>query len=201
LLYLSYTPLESLDDEEKRDFAYNLGIAALVGEETYNFGDLLAHPIVDSLKGTDKEWLAHLLHTFNQGDMKGYQDLIGQFVSQLEREPVLLAKAELLKEKISILRLMEMVFERQAVDRHIPFSMISVPPEMDLELLVMKALSLKLIKGYIDQVDQQLVVTWVQPRVLGLEQIAKMKDRLDEWTKRVHITLIFMEQGTPDLFS
>jgi len=65
----------------------------------------------------------------------------------------------------------------------------------------MKALSLKLIKGYIDQVDQQVVVTWVQPRVLGLEQIAKMRDRLDDWTKRVHQTLIFMEQGTPDLFS
>jgi len=201
LLYLSYTPLESLDDEEKRSFAYNLGIAALVGEETYNFGDLLAHPIVDSLKGSDKEWLAQLLRTFNQGDMEGYQNLIAQYGPQLESEPQLLAKADLLKEKISILRLMEMVFERQAVDRHIPFSIISVPPEMDLELLVMKALSLKLIKGYIDQVEKQLVVTWVQPRVLGLEQIAKMKDRLDEWTKRVHSTLIFMEQGTPDLFS
>jgi len=201
LLYLSYTPLESLDDQEKRDFAYNLGVAALVGEETYNFGDLLAHPIVDSLKGTNREWLAHLLRAFNQGDMKAYQDIIAQYSFELEKEPLLVQKADLLKEKIAILRLMEMVLDRQAVDRHIPFNMIFVPPEMDLEVLAMKALSLKLIKGYIDQVEEQLVVTWVQPRVLELEQIAKMKDRLDAWTKRVHSTLIFMEAGTPDLFS
>jgi len=205
LLYLSYTPLESLAEDEKRSFAYNLGIAALVGEETYNFGDLLAHPIVESLQGTEKEWLAHLLRAFNQGDIAGYEGLIARYGLQLEKEPLLVSKTDLLKEKISILCLMEMVFDRQSVDRHIPFRAIAestkLPAEMDLELLVMKALSLKLIKGYIDQVEQQVVVTWVQPRVLGLEQIGKMKDRLDEWSKKVHSTLVFMEQGTPDLFS
>jgi len=106
LLYLSYTPLESLDDDAKRDFAYNLGVAALVGEETYNFGDLvsryfslmcpnrlvlisccqLAHPIVDSLNGTKREWLAHLLRAFNQGDIAAYESLIARYGSELEQE-------------------------------------------------------------------------------------------------------------------
>jgi len=205
LLYLSYTPLESLGDEEKRDFAYGLGVAALVGEEIYNFGDLLAHPIVESLNGTNREWLAHLLRAFNSGDIGAYEALIGRFGSELEKEPLLVVKTDLLKEKISILCLIEMVFNRHSVDRNIPFRVIAegtkLPSGMDLELLVMKALSLKLIKGYIDQVEQEVVVTWVQPRVLGLEQIAKMKDRLDDWTKRVHESLVFMEQGTPDLFA
>jgi len=204
-LYLSYTPLESLPDQEKRDFAYNLGVAALAGEDTYNFGDLLAHPIVESLHGTSKEWLAHLLRAFNQGDITAYEGIIGRYGSDLEQEPLLASKTDLLKEKICIMCLMETVFDRQSVDRHLPFRVIAestkLPGGMDLEVLVMKALSLKLIKGYIDQVDQQVVVTWVQPRVLGLEQIAKMRDRLDEWTKRVHGSLVFMEQGTPDLFS
>jgi len=205
LQYLSYTPLESLTEEEKGDFAYNLGVAALAGEDTYNFGDLLVHPIVESLNGTRREWLAHLLRAFNQGDIAAYEGIINRYGTDLEQEPLLATKTELLKEKICILCLMEMVFDRQSVDRHIPFRVIAestkLPGGMDLEVLVMKALSLKLIKGYIDQVDQQVVVTWVQPRVLGLEQIAKMRDRLDDWTKRVHSTNIFMEQGTPDLFS
>jgi len=205
LQYLSYTPIESLDEEEKRDFAYNLGVAALAGEDTYNFGDLLTHPIVESLKDTRREWLAHLLRAFNQGDIAAYEGIISRFGNELEQEPHLASKTDLLKEKICILCLMEMVFDRQSVDRHIPFRVIAestkLPSGMDLEVLVMKALSLKLIKGYIDQVDQQVVVTWVQPRVLGIEQIGKMKDRLDDWTKRVYSTLLFMEAGTPDLFS
>lgn len=40
-----------------------------------------------------------------------------------------------------------------------------------VELLVMKALSLDLVKGTIDQVDQKVQITWVQPRVLDKEQV------------------------------
>lgn len=35
----------------------------------------------------------------------------------------------------------------------------------------MKALSLGLLKGSIDEVDQKVHMTWVQPRVLDLEQV------------------------------
>ena len=40
-----------------------------------------------------------------------------------------------------------------------------------VELLVMKALSLGLVKGHIDEVEQRIHMTWVQPRVLDLEQV------------------------------
>lgn len=35
----------------------------------------------------------------------------------------------------------------------------------------MKALSVGLIKGNIDEVDQKVQMTWVQPRVLDLQQV------------------------------
>ena len=38
-------------------------------------------------------------------------------------------------------------------------------------MLVMKALSLGLVKGSIDEVDNRVHLTWVQPRVLDLEQV------------------------------
>lgn len=39
-------------------------------------------------------------------------------------------------------------------------------------MLVMKALSLGLVKGHIDEVEQRVHMTWVQPRVLDLGQVA-----------------------------
>ena len=40
-----------------------------------------------------------------------------------------------------------------------------------VELLVMKALSLGLVTCHIDEVEQRVHMTWVQPRVLDLEQV------------------------------
>lgn len=40
-----------------------------------------------------------------------------------------------------------------------------------VELLVMKALSVGLVKGSIDEVDGRVHMTWVQPRVLDLQQV------------------------------
>lgn len=40
-----------------------------------------------------------------------------------------------------------------------------------VELLVMKALSVGLVKGSIDEVDKRVHMTWVQPRVLDLQQV------------------------------
>lgn len=67
-----------------------------------------------------------------------------------------------------------------------------------VELLVMKALSLKLLKGKIDQLNQVFNVTWVQSRVLGLDHIKKMRDSLQEWTSKVDKTSLYIEQGTPE---
>lgn len=45
----------------------------------------------------------------------------------------------------------------------------------------MKALSLGLIRGTIDQVGQLVNITWVQPKVLDLKQVDGMRQRLQDW--------------------
>lgn len=69
-----------------------------------------------------------------------------------------------------------------------------------VELLVMKALSLKLVKGVIDEVDQKVQFVWVQPRVLDIKQVSGLKDRLATWGATVNKTLIMLEGETPELF-
>lgn len=45
---------------------------------------------------------------------------------------------------------------------------------------------MKLIKGSLDQVSQKAQITWVQPRVLSLEQVGELAKRLKEWGEKLH---------------
>ncbi|KAE9392742.1 hypothetical protein BT96DRAFT_1000043 [Gymnopus androsaceus JB14] len=59
-------------------------------------------------------------------------------------------------------------------------------PIAEVEHLVMKALSLNLIRGSMDQVDQKAQITWVQPRVLSRTQIGDLAKRLDGWVNKLN---------------
>lgn len=48
----------------------------------------------------------------------------------------------------------------------------------------MRAMSLGLIKGIIDGVEEVVNVTWVQPRVLDKGQLNLLHDQLGAWTER-----------------
>ena len=74
-------------------------------------------------------------------------------------------KRDYVKEKVALLALMELVFHRKPHDRNISFQSIAEMTRLSLdqvEWLVMRAMSFKLLKGSIDQVNQKVNVTWVQ---------------------------------------
>jgi 26S proteasome regulatory subunit N9 len=61
--------IDTYPKEEWAQQAFFLGLAALLGEGIYNIGELLVHPILESLKGTENEWLVELLKAFNSGNI------------------------------------------------------------------------------------------------------------------------------------
>lgn len=42
----------------------------------------IAHPVLDTLKATDKEWLLNLVYCFNSGDINGFESLQPQWHTQ-----------------------------------------------------------------------------------------------------------------------
>jgi 26S proteasome regulatory subunit N9 len=203
LLLLAYAPLEQMTQDEKLTISFDLGIAALVGEGLYNFGELLEHPVVATLEQTQFAWLADLLRAFNAGDIAQYEALVMAHRASLEDQPALLANTTFLKEKITLMFLTQMLFARigPSGERTVPFQAIAEGARLqvsEVELLVMRALSLGLIRGTLDEVDQTLRVHWVQPRVLAKEQIGLMSERLKTWTETVQKTLVFLENETPE---
>ncbi|KAG0174973.1 26S proteasome regulatory subunit [Apophysomyces sp. BC1015] len=195
LLYLACVDIAELSSGEKAERAYDLAISALLGDMIYNFGELLMHPILDSLKGTEHEWLPSLLFAFNSGSIGKFEALAPHF----SKQPILQQNMASMSQKICLMSLIEAVFRRSGDNRIIPFAEIAAETRLsvdEVEHLVMKALSLNLIRGSIDQVDQVVTVTWVQPRVLDLNQIDGMRRRLDEWDSHVKkISGFLSEQG------
>uniref|UniRef100_A0A8W8MJE7 26S proteasome non-ATPase regulatory subunit 13 n=1 Tax=Magallana gigas TaxID=29159 RepID=A0A8W8MJE7_MAGGI len=142
LRFLGCTNMNDMPASEQIERAFNLGLAAILGDGVYNFGEL-------------PDLASNELH---------------------------------MRQKISLLCLMEMTFQRPATNRQLTFHEIADEtqlPNNEVEMLVMKALSLGLVKGSIDEIDQKVHMTWVQPRVLDLQQIATMQKRLEQWTEDV----------------
>ncbi|XP_073029552.1 26S proteasome non-ATPase regulatory subunit 13 homolog B-like [Primulina eburnea] len=202
LLYLAYTSIESFSESFKLDLAFDLSLSALLGENIYNFGELLAHPLIKSLLGTKVEWLYYMIESFNSGDLVRYQELCHVHRAALSSQPALVQNEKMLLEKINILCLMEIIFSRPSEERTIPLSIIADLTKLtveDVESLLMKSLSVHLIEGMIDQVEGTVYVSWVQPRVLGIPQIKSLRERLDNWVDKVQTTLVSVEAETPDL--
>ncbi|GLH15131.1 26S proteasome non-ATPase regulatory subunit 13 [Gryllus bimaculatus] len=192
LRYLGCVELSEMPQEEQEQHAFFLGLAALLGEGVYNLGELLAHPVLETLNTTDKAWLVELLYAFNSGDISLFDKMKPQWASI----PDLAAQELKLRQKISLLCLMEMTFKRPATNRQLTFEEISREtrlPITEVELLVMKALAQGLVKGAIDQVANNVHMTWVQPRVLDKQQISSMVQRLDTWCKDVNSMELLLE--------
>lgn len=185
LLFLACIELASLSTEDAQSRAYDLSIAALISDSIYNFGELLLHPILETLSSTPHAWLRDLLYAFNRGDLGAYHVL----EANLSKAPALEQHREFLYQKISLSALTEAVFRRPPHDRAMTFQTISNETNVqtgDIEILIMKALSLGLLKGSIDQVAEIARINWVQPKVLDPTQIDSMRVRLREWDSSVN---------------
>ncbi|KIV99883.1 uncharacterized protein PV09_08547 [Verruconis gallopava] len=200
LLFLACVDIADLPVPEKRMRAYDLAIAALVSDSIYNFGELLLHPILDSLSGTEKSWVRDLLFAFNRGDLKAYDKLRPKiegdgFLSQFQRD---------LYQKLALSALTETVFKRAPHDRTMTFAAISAETKIksdEIEYMIMKALSLGLVRGSIDQVAEIARINWVQPKVLDKGQIMGMRTRLKEWDGSVHRLGTWIEQKGQDVWA
>ncbi|KAJ8874120.1 hypothetical protein PR048_024961 [Dryococelus australis] len=205
LRYLGCIELADLSVAEQEGHAFFLGLAALLGDGVYNIGELasiyaLAHPVLATLKGSENAWLIELLYAFNSGDINLFEKMKPRWSSIAD-----LAAHELkLRQKISLLCLMEMAFKRPAISRQLTFEEIAKEarlPMNEVELLVMKGLAQGLVKGAIDQVNGTVHITWVQPRVLDKQQISSMVQRLDSWCKDVNGMSGLLESKANDILT
>ncbi|MEW5298902.1 MAG: hypothetical protein WDW38_004824 [Sanguina aurantia] len=196
LLYLAFIASDSLPEDYKERLAVDISLAALLGEGVFSFGQLLQHPIITVLSRGPHMWLGELLTAFNVGDIHKYDELCVAYAEKLNAQPALVLHERRLREKITLMCLLEMVHGLPADSRTIALPSIATATKLSVdgvEFLLMKALSLHLIEGVIDQVDSSVCVSWVQPRILTKPQIAGLKLRLDAWIGKVTAVTMTLE--------
>jgi len=200
LRYLGCIDVDKVMTASERVFqAKCLGMAALLGDDIYNVGELLAHPVLKALHSSEK-WLFDLLFAFNSGNITKFEELRPVWSKQED----LRKESALLERKIRLLSLMEMAFVRPSKDRQISFAEVAKTAKIDInevEMLVMKAFALGLVKGYIDEVDKKVLIHWVQPRVLDREQIGSMAQRFGSWSGGVKNIELLVESHAEEILT
>ena len=127
-----------------------------------------------SLLQSGFEWLYDLLQTLGNGQITEFAAAIQKHNQVIQRYPQIMKEIDYLKQKVAIIAFLEFVFQLDQNDRNIPFSEIARVCQIDLqvvEMLVMKAMSLSIVKGSIDEAKQTVEISWIRPRYLNKEHL------------------------------
>ena len=198
MAFLQYAPPGTPNSTTNyHQLAVDLVLAALTGEGVYNLGQVEQNPILSVLKETPDAWLVDLLHTCAAGDVTKFAQVSQQHASQIAAQPALTNRATAVQEKMKLIALVWLVFAKPPHERTLDFAEIAEAlqvPVDQVEWVLMRAMSVKLVEGQLDQIDQTVNITWILPRVLNNQQMTDLAKRFDEWAESVKTTQTSVQQ-------
>ncbi|KAJ9444248.1 26S proteasome non-ATPase regulatory subunit 13-like protein A, partial [Diplonema papillatum] len=157
LFYVAHVKTDELPESVQQGIAFDLGIAALLGTSIHNFGELIHHPILQSLRSSSNSWLAELLQLFNAGNLDEYNAKSTKYANEMKAH-LGENNAPALRHKIQLMALLQHLFSTPVSERNLSFDTIAhkcrTDTVKDVEPLLLRALALDLIRGSIDEVDR-----------------------------------------------
>ena len=200
--YLAYET--KIADDEKLDLCYKMCSAILIGEKSYNFEELIEKDFFKLMKGSKYDWISNLILSFNSAKVDQFLSMLEQNKNNIEQNKILKGKVDFLPIKIRIAALLEYIFQKNKSERNLTFEEICkvcMTEEDKIEYISMKALSHGLIKGYIDQAEKKLYVTWIKPKFLGKEKIGILNERITAWIDKAKRVLGDLQENAVGLLN
>lgn len=108
-------------------------LAALTGEGVYNFGEVLATPLLSVLNGTDNQYLFDLIKAMNTGDIDTYNSIVNLNSDRYFNQPVLTNFHGKIQQKVVLLCLMDMIFKRSSHDRTLSYQDIATKTRLPID--------------------------------------------------------------------
>lgn len=140
--------------------------------------------------------------SLGKGQITEFTQAIKQHHDHISRMPMIMKEISFLEHKVRIIAFLEYVFACDKDARNISFDRITERCQVEadqVELLVMKAMSLDLVRGTIDEVDRTVNIEWILPRYLASEHLKVMERRLDAWGSKMEQIIALVENGAQDL--
>lgn len=198
--YLNYTPTNQVQDAP--NFAYNVILSCITSPNEFDFGDLLQREFLSCLDGHQYEWAKTLLVAFHEGKYQVYDETMKKYGNEMDKVPELKNSKKVLEQKFSLMALVELAFQQPKKQRKLDFKQIAKVCRVNedrVEHLLMRAMSLKLIEGSIDQVTETIAFTWVKPRILDNMRLRLLQSRIDTWHIQANTVLLQLEEMTSEL--
>ena len=201
--YLNYYQPTEDTKSQQHQLAVDVCLAALTGEGVYNLGQVVTNPFLQCLMGTSEAWLVDLLTSCAKGNVAEFKRLVFQtYATQIASQPALVNMSHAMTEKMTLLALVQMVFECPPSQRTLEFTDIAERLEIpfeQVEWVVMRAFSVQLMQGSMDQVEGTVHITWLLPHVLTTDQMSELAQRFGDWAEKVSTIKTDMEQQIPTL--
>lgn len=169
--------------------AYKAAIAGLLSEKVYNFGKLINFtPFVSPLtQSPEHAWLLELIHHCNEGNVVAFEELYQKHGEVLTQTTGLPDTGAELSRKVRLMALLHLVFytpfNKRVFDLETIAQRCQVPVE-ETEPLLLAALAQGIIKGRIDGMAREVHITWVEPRVLSLQEVKALAEHVSTWRKQ-----------------
>jgi 26S proteasome regulatory subunit N9 len=171
--------------------ATRLAIAALASSKVHNFGEFVANTVVTTALRGDKAWLLDLLHAFNDGDIAKFEATTKSHLANIQAIPALASQEATLRGKVTLMALLHLIFYTPVTQRTFTFAQIAKRCAVkvdDVEILLLKAFALGLVRGGIDEIEGTTSISYVAPRVLHKKEITTFTENLTKWAEEVSST-------------
>ncbi|ORC92428.1 proteasome regulatory non-ATPase subunit [Trypanosoma theileri] len=170
--------------------AFKTAIAALLSEETYNFGKFLNdRHFTDRLSSSPTHaWILEWLKLCNDGKVEEFEKYAASHGAQIEAYPDLCSALPSILHKVRLMALLHLVFYTPFNERTFTFDVIgrrcAVEAER-VEPLLLAALAQGIVMGRIDGLTREVHITWVEPRVLSLQEVKGLAVHVSRWKEKV----------------
>ena len=199
--YMTYTERFKFSKEEQLDISERIVTASLISDNILNFGDILETDFFRCLATVeDKKPLWNLVEIFNKGRVEDFIAFLDSHRQYLNRLPLIEANLSKLDRKIRVIALYDAIFfsENSFNKQHISFREIADIAKVDMlhvERLLIHVLSIDLIKGVIDEPNENFNIFELKPRGLDKERLAQLRDKYRNWQGSVGQTLDFINSA------
>lgn len=196
LKWLVYTPLSSLQLSEQASIVKDLLTSALLSQEVFLFGSVLTPEVQKVSESADFGWLFELVTVLNKGNIHNFSACSNKYKDKLLSECNYAVSKPILEEKSSLLSLVEYVFHLPTNNHTLKFQEISSICCIDIrtvEKFLIRGAGLGLFKCILNQVDEKVTFTWLQPRILDASQVDATVKMLNNWTLQIQDTCSFIK--------